>query len=88
VVSLEGPVEGRFRFVANLVGDARDGIGCFSEQNGSLHQPLPGKIAHGRVAEQSIEPVRESRPRKADFAGQILSRPGMPKLTVEQAESA
>jgi hypothetical protein len=32
---------------------------------------LPGKIAHGRV-DQSIEPVREGRPRKADFAGQIL----------------
>jgi hypothetical protein len=47
VFSLEGPVEGRFRFVANLVGDARDGIGCFSEQNGSLHQPLPGKMRMG-----------------------------------------
>ena len=58
--SLKGPVEGRFRFIANLVGNARDGIGWFSEQNGRLHQTLPGKIAHGRVADQSIEPGRES----------------------------
>jgi hypothetical protein len=88
MVLLESPPKREFRAVADVrrdFGERR--FGAMQQLGRDLHAAMR-QVAHGREPQHAHELPREDRPRQTDGTCQLLDRPILGQIAIEELERA